>query len=60
MTIYIGTSGWSYPKGEGTWKGYFYPADRKIDELEYYSSFFDTVEINSSFYKPPNPGVAHS
>ena len=23
--IYIGTSGWSYPKGEGTWNGYFYP-----------------------------------
>ena len=23
--IYIGTSGWSYPKGEGTWTGYFYP-----------------------------------
>jgi uncharacterized protein YecE (DUF72 family) len=53
--IYIGTSGWSYPKGEGTWKGYFYPAG-KINELEYYSQFFNTVEINSSFYRPPNPG----
>lgn len=52
--IYIGTSGWSYPKGEGTWKGYFYPAG-KINELEYYSQFFDTVEINSSFYRPPSP-----
>ncbi len=50
--IYIGTSGWSYPKGEGTWKGYFYPAG-KINELEYYSQFFNTVEINSSFYRPP-------
>ena len=53
--IYIGTSGWSYPKGEGTWKGYFYPSG-KINELEYYSQFFNTVEINSSFYRPPNPG----
>jgi uncharacterized protein YecE (DUF72 family) len=53
--IYIGTSGWSYPKGEGTWTGYFYPAG-KINELEYYSQFFNTVEINSSFYRPPNPG----
>ena len=53
--VYIGTSGWSYPKGKGTWKGYFYPSGR-INELEYYSQFFNTVEINSSFYRPPNPG----
>ncbi len=57
--IYIGTSGWSYPKGEGTWTGYFYPAG-KINELEYYSQFFDTVEINSSFYRPPNPGYVYN
>jgi uncharacterized protein YecE (DUF72 family) len=53
--IYIGTSGWSYPKGEGTWKGFFYPPG-KINELEYYSQFFNTVELNSSFYRPPDPG----
>ncbi|HJX13699.1 MAG TPA: DUF72 domain-containing protein [Dehalococcoidales bacterium] len=52
---YIGTSGWSYPRGEGTWQGYFYPSG-KINELEYYSQFFNTVEINSSFYRPPAPG----
>ena len=52
--IYVGTSGWSYPSGEGTWKGYFYPRG-KINELEYYSRFFNTVEINSSFYRPPDP-----
>jgi len=52
--IYIGTSGWSYPAGEGTWKGYFYPLGTK-NELEYYSCFFNTVEVNSSFYCPPNP-----
>jgi uncharacterized protein YecE (DUF72 family) len=57
--IYIGTSGWSYPKGEGTWTGHFYPAG-KINELEYYSQFFDTVEINSSFYRPPNPAYAYN
>ncbi|MFC2039973.1 DUF72 domain-containing protein [Chloroflexota bacterium] len=55
--IYIGTSGWSYPKGEGTWKGYFYPPG-KYNELEYYSQYFSTVEVNSSFYRPPNPGFA--
>jgi uncharacterized protein YecE (DUF72 family) len=53
--IYIGTSGWSYPEGEGTWKGYFYPPGTK-NELIYYSQFFNTVEVNSSFYRPPNPG----
>jgi len=57
--IYIGTSGWSYPKGEGTWNGYFYPAGR-INELEYYGQFFNTVEINSSFYRPPNPGYVYN
>ena len=53
-SIYIGTSGWSYPRGEGTWVGHFYPRG-KIKELEYYGQFFNTVEINSSFYRPPNP-----
>jgi len=57
--IYIGTSGWSYPKGEGTWQGFFYPAG-KINELEYYSQFFDTVEVNSSFYRPPDPGIVYN
>ena len=57
--IYIGTSGWSYPKGKGTWTGYFYPTG-KINELEYYSQFFNTVEVNSSFYRPPNPGYVYN
>jgi len=54
VKLYIGTCGWSYPRGEGTWKGYFYPEGEK-DELGYYSRFFNAVEINSSFYMPPNP-----
>lgn len=59
--MYIGTSGWSYPKGEGTWNGYFYPKGKgKINELEYYSQFFKTVEINSSFYRPPNQGHVYN
>jgi len=57
--IYIGTSGWSYPKGEGAWKGFFYPPG-KINELEYYSQFFNTVELNSSFYRPPDPGYVYN
>jgi uncharacterized protein YecE (DUF72 family) len=54
--ILVGTSGWSYPTGEGTWKGHFYPRGAK-NELEYYSRFFNTVEVNSSFYRPPAPAV---
>jgi uncharacterized protein YecE (DUF72 family) len=57
--VYIGTSGWSYPNGEGSWTGNFYPTG-KINELEYYSQFFNTVEINSSFYRPPNPGYVYN
>jgi uncharacterized protein YecE (DUF72 family) len=57
--LYIGTSGWSYPRGEGTWSGYFYPRG-KIDELGYYSQFFNTVEINSSFYSLPEPRRVYS
>ncbi len=55
--IYIGTSGWSYPRGEGTWTGNFYP-DSRTNELEYYSRYFNTVEINSTFYRPPDPLMA--
>ena len=55
--IYTGTSGWSYPRGEGTWKGHFYPHGT-ANELSYYSTYFDTVELNSSFYRPPNPRVS--
>lgn len=58
-TIYIGSSGWSYPKGQGKWTGTFYPSG-KVNELEYYSQFFNTVEVNSSFYQPPNPGYVYN
>jgi uncharacterized protein YecE (DUF72 family) len=57
VQIHIGTSGWSYPKGEGTWNGYFYPPGNN-SELEYYSCFFNTVEVNSTFYRPPDPRVS--
>ncbi|MGH9312783.1 MAG: DUF72 domain-containing protein [Vicinamibacterales bacterium] len=55
--IRIGTSGWSYPSGKGTWKGLFYPKTRG-DELSFYAEHFDTVEVNSSFYGPPTPASA--
>jgi uncharacterized protein YecE (DUF72 family) len=57
----VGTSGWSYPPrtGPGTWTGVFYPL-KKIDELEFYSRYFHTVEINSTFYRPASPKTAES
>ena len=55
----IGTSGWNYPTGQGSWNGVFYPAKRKgFDELGYYAEHFDTVEINTTFYGQPKPEVA--
>jgi uncharacterized protein YecE (DUF72 family) len=61
----IGTSGWSYPSGPGTWNGIFYPAAtggraRRFDELAYYAEHFDTVEVNSSFYRLPDPAVTRT
>ena len=55
--IRIGTSGWHYPRGQGAWNGVFYPAPRPrgFDELAYYAERFDTVEVNSTFYRVPEP-----
>ena len=64
----IGTSGWNYPSGRGTWNGIFYPpkprsrqaGGRKFDELAYYAEHFDTVEINTTFYGVPKAAVAQT
>lgn len=57
----IGTSGWNYPGGRGTWNGIFYPPakhrPRGFDELSYYAEHFNTVEVNSTFYGQPRPDV---
>lgn len=47
---HVGTSGWSYPH----WKGPFYPEELPNARfLEYYARQFQSVEINSSFYRLP-------
>jgi uncharacterized protein YecE (DUF72 family) len=67
----IGTSGWNYPAGRGTWNGLFYPAaprgrrgkgiaKPKFDELTYYAEHFDTVEVNTTFYGQPKATVART
>src|SRR6266566_120179 len=57
----IGTSGWNYPTGRGTWNGIFYPPARgrakTFDELAYYAEHFNTVEVNSTFYGQPRMEV---
>jgi len=57
----IGTSGWSYPprSGSGSWTGVFYPL-KKVDELEFYSRYFNAVEVNSTFYRPCTPKTAEA
>lgn len=50
--IYIGTAGFSYQD----WKGHFYPADQdKRYMLEYYSTHFPVVEVNSTWHALPSP-----
>jgi uncharacterized protein YecE (DUF72 family) len=51
MQLFVGTSGYSYPK----WKGGFYPAKLPQKEmLSYYADRFAAVELNNTFYKMPS------
>ena len=50
--MYIGTSGWKYPR----WRGDFYPAKlRQADELSYLARHMNSAEINGSFYSLQRP-----
>lgn len=48
--IRVGPAGWSYKD----WWGPVYPTPRPrgFDELAFLARYFDTIEINSTFYKP--------
>ncbi len=50
--IRVGPAGWSYED----WKGIVYPVEpaSRFDPLAYLSEFFDTIEINNTFYRPPS------
>lgn len=58
--LYIGTSGYSYPD----WKDVVYPRTVKRDvggttpELTYLSRYFNTCEINATFYRRFEPEIA--
>lgn len=48
--VYIGTSGWNYKH----WLGPFYPPKFPASEmLEFYAQYFNTVELNNTFYHLP-------
>ena len=51
--LLIGCSGWNYgsrPEENGGWIGVFYP-DKETKRLRHYSEFFDTAEMDASFYE---------
>ncbi len=51
--IRVGPAGWSYPD----WNGIVYPSPRPsgFHEAGYLARYFDTIEINTTFYHPPRP-----
>jgi uncharacterized protein YecE (DUF72 family) len=51
VKIIIGTSGWHYKH----WLGVFYPEGTGGAQMfDFYARYFDTVEINNSFYRLPS------
>ena len=56
--ILLGPAGWSY----ADWEGIVYPRHkpRGFHPAEYLAQYFDTIEINTSFYSPLRPRVAES
>jgi len=54
--ILVGPAGWSY----ADWEGIVYPRSkpRGFHEAAYLAQFFDTIEINTSFYNPLRAEVA--
>jgi len=51
VKISLGCAGWDYKD----WVGTFYPKPlQSYNHLEFYSNFFDIIEINSTFYNLPN------
>lgn len=51
--VLVGPAGWVYPD----WKGVVYPAraGRGFEPLNYIARLFDAVEVDSTFYRIPEP-----
>ena len=57
MTLYVGTSGYSYKE----WKGSFYPEKLPAkDMLPFYSSRLPAVELNNTFYRLPQKSMVEN
>ncbi|MBM3469143.1 MAG: DUF72 domain-containing protein [Alphaproteobacteria bacterium] len=53
----IGCSGWYYKE----WEGSFYPTNLPSKEyFSYYTQFFNTVEVNSTFYRYPSNNIVRN
>jgi uncharacterized protein YecE (DUF72 family) len=52
LSVRIGCSGWSYSDSfdAGGWVKVFYP-DAQTKKLQYYAEFFDTAEMDATFYE---------
>lgn len=52
--IHLGTSSWQFDE----WRGIFFPDGlAKKDQLTYYATQFNSVEVNTSFYGVPRPNT---
>lgn len=53
--LYAGTAGWSYKD----WVGSFYPGSqsKNFDWLKFYSDYFNSVEVNASYYTYISPNI---
>jgi len=59
--FHIGTCGYAYPGAPPNgWSGVFYPKGgvKRVDSLEFYATYFNAVEINSTFYRPASAAMA--
>ena len=56
--VMVGPAGWSY----ADWEGIVYPRSkpRGFHEAAYLAQYFDTIEINTSFYNPLRAEVSRS
>ena len=52
--VHVGCSGWNYPH----WRGSVYPRHMPPSRwLEHYATLFETVEVNSTFYRLASPNA---
>src|SRR3954462_10123300 len=58
IQVRFGTAGGGYPDWAG--EGYPKPKPKGFDPLRYLAEYFQTIEINSTFYRPPTAQVARS